>query len=58
MVLATLMQRFDFRLAGEKGKDGEGEGETVYDPSQWEEELRDHFVFKVGKLPVALTTRE
>ena len=58
MVLATLMQKLDFRLAGIKGKDGEGEDETGYDPSQWEEDLRDHFVFKVGELPVTLTARE
>ena len=58
MVLATLMQKLDCRLAGEKKEDGEGECETGYDPSQWEEDLRDHFVFKVGELPVTLTARE
>ena len=46
MVLATLIQKFDFRLA---------EG---YDPGQWEKDLEDFFVIQVGKLPVVLTARE
>lgn len=45
MVVATLVQKFDMRLA-----DG-------YDPSRWEEELQDFFIMKVGELPAVLTAR-
>ncbi|KAL5511139.1 hypothetical protein ACEPAH_4354 [Sanghuangporus vaninii] len=45
MVIATIVQRFDIKLA-----DG-------YDPQQWEEELKDYHVIRVGKLPVVLKAR-
>ncbi|EJD02376.1 cytochrome P450 [Fomitiporia mediterranea MF3/22] len=46
MVVATLIQKFDMKLAED------------YDPHMWEEDLQDNFIFKVGKLPVVLNTRE
>ena len=45
MVVALLMQRFEFRFAG------------GYDPRKWEEELEDWMVTKLGKLPVVLSHR-
>ena len=45
VVVALLIQRFDMRLA-----DG-------YDPSRWEKELKDTFVFETGELPVFISAR-
>ena len=45
MVVALLMQKFDMRFA-----DG-------YDPSRWEEELKDMFIIETGELPVILSCR-
>ncbi|KAL5489841.1 hypothetical protein ACEPAI_4673 [Sanghuangporus weigelae] len=45
MVVATIVQKFDMRFA---------EG---YDPLKWEEDLKEFFVMKVGKLPVVLHAR-
>ena len=45
MVVALLMQRFDFQFA---------EG---YDPKEWGEQLEDHFAFSNGQLMVKLTPR-
>ncbi|KAL5529716.1 hypothetical protein ACEPAG_5701 [Sanghuangporus baumii] len=45
MVIAMIIQRFDVKLA-----DG-------YTPQQWEEELKDYYVIKVGELPVVLKAR-
>lgn len=45
VVLAMLMQKFDFRFA-----DG-------YDPKNWEKDMVDLFVLKLGKLPVVITPR-
>ena len=45
MVVATLVQRFEMEFA---------EG---YDPSKWEEDLKEFFLVKVGSLPVVLRAR-
>jgi len=45
LVIATLMQRYSMRL------------QEGYDPRDWEAQLEDFFVAKVGKLPVVLTLR-
>ncbi|OCB89807.1 cytochrome P450 [Sanghuangporus baumii] len=45
MVIAMIVQRFDMGFA------------AGHDPRQWEEELKDYFVIKVGELPVILRTR-
>ncbi|KAL5529670.1 hypothetical protein ACEPAG_5655 [Sanghuangporus baumii] len=58
MVVATVMQKFDVRLGGKLHSEGGGGGGRDYDPCQWEEDLQDHFVMKVGRLPVILTARE
>ena len=46
MVVAAIVQRFDMKFA---------EG---YDPRKWEEDLHDFIGMQVGKLPVALFSRE
>ena len=46
MVVALLMQRFDMRFADD------------YNPSRWEEDLRDVFIFETGELPVILSCRD
>jgi cytochrome P450 len=45
MVLAYAIQTFKISFV---------EG---YNPARWEAELRDHFVFEKGSLPVVITTR-
>jgi cytochrome P450 len=45
MVLAYVMRAFKISFA---------EG---YDPARWEPELRDHFVFDKGSLPVVISAR-
>ncbi|KAL5532645.1 hypothetical protein ACEPAF_4419 [Sanghuangporus sanghuang] len=44
MVIAMIVQRFDMGFA------------AGHDPRQWEEELKDYLVIKVGELPVILRT--
>ena len=46
MVVSAILQRFDLKFAED------------YDAKQWEEDMRDYFVIKVGELPVVLTARE
>lgn len=45
VVLALLMQKFDFRFA------------EWYDPRNWEKDMVDVFVLKLGKLPIIVTPR-
>ena len=46
MVVALLMQRFDMHLAAD------------YEPSRWEEELKEMFILETGSLPVVFACRE
>ena len=45
MVVAALVQKFEMAFAED------------YDPSSWEEDLKEFFLVKVGKLPVVLRAR-
>ena len=45
VVVALLMQKFDFSFA------------QGYDPRNWERDMVDLFVLKLGKLPVIVTPR-
>ncbi|PPQ93356.1 hypothetical protein CVT25_014271 [Psilocybe cyanescens] len=46
VVVATLVQQFNMDLKPE------------WDPSNWEKDLEDYFIFVKGKLLVVLSTRE
>ena len=45
IVIATLLHRFEFRLADR------------YDPRDWDKSIEDYLVVKIGELPVILTAR-
>ena len=49
-VVSLLMRRFDMRFGDD--------GSESYNPSRWEEEGEDWFVFKNGMLPVVLNCRD
>lgn len=44
-VIALVLQRFDIRFAAN------------YNPEQWEKDIMNYFVYKLGELPVVLTPR-
>ena len=45
IITALIMRHFDMRF------------ESGYDPADWERDLKDWYVFEVGKVPVQLTLR-
>ena len=45
LAVAAIVQRFDVKFA------------PGYDPTKWEEDLQDFFIYKIGKLPVVLYAR-
>ncbi|KIJ23223.1 hypothetical protein M422DRAFT_276244 [Sphaerobolus stellatus SS14] len=45
IVVCSLLQKFEFELA------------PGYNPSEWDDALRDHFIFVKGRLPVVIRTR-